>query len=143
MKTIYFILLGCLLMAGEVYAQPLKAAIGIEKTVAGTQYGFGLVLQSKRHWQWGGFYQASLNYTRDGGQLVNPFYGITLSAPLAKADRLTFYANARCGVVNEIFIAVVPGLETELQLSKKISFSALMSVRMSYPSAQLKMTFSL
>ena len=143
MKPIHFLCIVFFLTAVGATAQQLKSSLLIEKTVAGSQYGFSVLFQSKRHWQWGTFYQAALNYTRDGGQLVNPFYGISLSAPMAKAERLTFYANARCGVVNELFIAIVPGLETELQLTKKISFSALMSMRMSYPSAQLKITFSL
>lgn len=143
MKKLTLIIAKVLLVVGVTYSQQFRIAPLIEKTVAGNQYGTQLLFQTKSKWNFGGFYQASLQQNPEGIQSVNPFFGVSVSAPLVQTDKLSFLFNTRCGIVNQVFVVVVPGLETELKFSKTISVSTLMSVRMSYPSALLKFNITL
>lgn len=138
MKLIAVIFLSVLLLITTAQSQSLRLAPVIEKTVAGTQYGSLLQFQTKKKWSLGAFYQTSILKQSEGFQLSDSFYGLTVNAPLSKSSKLNFYFNLRGGVVNQIFVVVAPGLETEMQLTKSISVSALMSIRMSYPSAGVK-----
>jgi len=119
--------------AQHVWMTPL-----VEKTVAGTQYGSMLVFRSRGLWSFGGFYQSTLQEGVDGLRPAN-FCGLTVAAPLMKSGRMNFYGNVRAGLVDQTFVAVVPGLETELKLSRKFSLAATMSIRMTYPSAGVKL----
>lgn len=143
MKKLIMILFNILVFVVVANSQHIKVATLIEKTVAGNQYGAQLVYQSKSKWSLGGFYQESILAQSDGAMSKNPFYGITLNAPIAKTDRLNFYFNTRVGFVNQVFLVVVPGLETELSVSKVVSLSAVMSMRMSYSSSMLKINIKI
>jgi len=143
MKKLSLIIFGVLFVVSLSYSQHISIAPFIEKTVAGNQYGTQLLFKTKSNWNFGGFYQSSLQRNPEGIQLLNPFFGVSASAPLVQTDKLSFHFNTRCGIVNQVFVVVVPGLETELKVSKTISVSAMMSVRMSYPSALLKFNITL
>ena len=95
-------------------SQHLLIAPTIEKTIAGNQYGSQLSFETKGQWNVGGFYQTSWQQTTEGIKFINPFYGITINAPLAKSERINFYVNVRAGVVNQRFLVVAPELETKL-----------------------------
>jgi len=143
MKKISFTLIVLLSFLKVSYSQRIILSGILEKTVAGNQYGAQLACRTKSSWNFGGFYQESMLIKSDGAASRNPFYGITASVPLVKSDKLDFYFNTRAGIVNQFFFAVVPGLETELKFSKVLSLSALMSVRMSYPSALFKVNIKI
>jgi len=127
----------------KVEAQHVVMAPIAEKTVSGWQYGTMISFQAKSLWSIGGFYQRHFVGASDESPNGNPFYGIALNAPLVKSDKINFYYNTRAGLVDGRFIVVAPGLETELKLSRVVSFSVLMSVRMTYPSAAFKIHFKL
>lgn len=95
---------------------------GVEKTVSGNQYGTSMLLETYRLWAVGVFYQASLG--RVGSESLvysNPFYGMIFQAPLAKNDRISFFATLRTGLVNDDFYVMVPSLETRIDLSRQTS----------------------
>jgi len=81
--------------------------------------------------------------TGDGTQTVNPFYGVTVNAPIAKSGKMNFYFNVRGGVVNQYFIVVAPGIETKLKVSRYVSISFVTSVRMTYPSAGARISIKI
>ena len=143
MKTTTIILFEMLFFVMLANAQHVMLVPTIEKTVACSQYGSQLLLETKGHWSFGAFYQTSWQQTVEGIQTVNPFYGITINAPLIKSDRINFYFNIRGGIVNQHFFVIAPGLETKLKISKRLGVSTLMSVRMTYPSASLKIYITL
>lgn len=143
MKKTLFILIGFLLAASMAFSQQFKLAPTVEKTVAGNQYGSLLMYQNKRQWGFGGFYQTSLQRNSEGIHVHNQFYGIVINAPLVKSDKMNFYFNTRCGLVNQFIVVVAPGLETELKISKLISIAAAMSLRMTYPSAAARIYFKI
>ena len=143
MKAASIILFEMLFFAALANAQHVLVVPAIEKTVAGNQYGFQLLFESKYQWSFGGFYQTSWQQTAEGVHAVNPFYGLTVNAPVIKSNQINFYLNIRGGVVNQHFLVVAPGLETSVKVSRWIRISTLMSVRMSYPSASLKIYITL
>lgn len=143
MKKIILLLIEVTFFVVAVNAQQLSLVPTVEKTVAGNQYGSLLVFQTKRLWSVGGFYQTSLTRTSEGIQTSNPFYGVSISAPLVRSGKINLLANGRVGVVNEDFVVVVPGLETEVKITRFIGVSALMSMRMSYPSAALRIAIKI
>jgi N-acetylneuraminic acid mutarotase len=143
MKKLLTILFEVLFFVVAANAQRVSLVPTVEKTVAGNQYGALLMFQTKKLWSVGGFYQASLTRTGEGVQTSNPFYGISVNAPLVRAGKMNLYANGRFGVVNQNFLVIVPGLETEVRVSRWISVSALMSMRMSYPSAAARISIKL
>ena len=132
-KIAVTILISFLMTVG--YSQQLRFAPLVEKTVAGTQYGAMLNFRTKSNWGFGTFYQTNAFTNQEGTQTSNPFFGISVSAPLAKTDKINFYFNTRAGIVNQYFLVATPGLETEIKISRVISISTMMSIRMSYPSA--------
>ncbi len=123
------------LLVAVGYSQDFRFAPLVEKTVTGTQYGAILNFRTKSNWGFGTFYQTTAFTNPEGAQTSNPFWGISVSAPLAKADKINFYFNTRVGIVNQYFLVATPGLETEIRISKAIRISTMMSMRMSYPSA--------
>jgi len=143
MKTTTIILFEMLFFVVQANAQHIMLIPTIEKTVTGNQYGSQLLWETKGQWGFGGFYQTAWQQTTEGVQTVNPFYGITVNAPVMKSDKINFYFNIRGGVVNQHFLAIAPGLETKLKISRILGVSALMSVRMTYPSAALKIYVTL
>ena len=143
MKKIILLALEVTFFVVVANAQHISIMPTVEKTVAGNQYGTLLVLQTKKLWSIGGFYQASFTRTAEGVQATNPFYGVSISAPLVRSGKLNLFANGRVGVVNHDFLVVVPGLETEVRITRLISVSALMSVRMSYPSAAARIAIKI
>jgi len=143
MKTTIIILFEMLFFVIVANAQHVLLVPTIEKAVGGNQYGSQLLFEVKNQWSFGGFYQTSLRLNPDGEQTLNEFYGVAINAPLVKSDKINFYFNVRGGVVNQHFLVVVPGLETKLKISRRLGVSTLMSVRMTYPSASLKIYITL
>lgn len=115
-------------------AQSLRLAAGVEKTVAGSQYSSTLLFQIKSKWGLGAFYQTGLQKLPEGIVKKDPFYGGVLFAPLTRTEKITFYATLRCGVVNEKFLVVIPGLETQVRIFNRVEASFGMGYRMGYPS---------
>lgn len=109
-----------------------------EKTVAGYQYGAALLAENKKLWGIGAFYQAGIN-SQGEMQPKDPFYGVMISAPVMKTDKVSFFGTLRAGFVNEDYAVVVPGLETRLSVTNRIGASFGMGLRMGYPSVSGKL----
>jgi hypothetical protein len=114
-----------------------------EKTIAGYEYGSSLTYRVKPLFAFGGFYQASIGRESERMTVNNPFYGILVSAPLRKCDQMNFYANTRIGLVNQNFMVIVPGIETEIQIFKTISLGIGMSMRKGFLSANTNIKMKL
>lgn len=138
MKTFIAIILVLTIM--EANAQKLVMQTGVEKTVAGFEYGAFLSYETKRMWALGTFYQTGLTRNNPEGNFVpkNNFYGMMIQAPIAKSERLAFLANVRTGFVNEKFLVIVPSVETLVHISSRIGVTIGTGLRMGYPSLSVK-----
>lgn len=122
-------------------AQHLHLSAGAEKTATRLLYGGALTLESKGKWGIGAFYQTSLSSSVDekaSGKDI--FYGAVLQVPLAKTDKINFFATARAGLANENFFVLVPGLETQIKTWKKLNTIFSMGYRVGYPAIGLKLS---
>lgn len=124
-------------------AQQLVISPMTEKSVAGWQVGSVIKFQTKGKWSLGAFYQTSLTANVEDENIKDTFYGAVVYAPLVRTDKLIFYVNLRGGVVNEKFVAITPGIETEINLFKNLSFALGTSIRMQYPSATARINLKL
>jgi hypothetical protein len=123
------------------YGQGLHLSAGVEKTAKRVLYGGGLTLESKGKWGIGAFYQTSLSNTVDESlNGKDTFYGALFQIPLAKTEKINFFATARLGMANENFFVVVPGLETRIKTWKKLSTVFGMGYRVGYPAIGLKLS---
>lgn len=139
MRWIYSLLLCIPFLTSS--AQRLHLSAGVEKTATRCLYGGGLTFETKRKWGLGGFYQASIQHeAKEGAKLNDAFYGILFQVPLAKTQRIDFFATARLGIVNENFFVAVPGLETRIQTWRKLSTVFSMGYRVGYPSIGLRLS---
>lgn len=123
-------------------AQHVVVSSTVEKTINSYQYGASLSLEVASQWEFGGFYQTSLS--KD--EKIRPreqFWGMTVSAPLMRTDRITFYSNVRVGIVNKYFLVVCPAVFTELKLYKRFYINVGMSVRKGYVSAQTSLSIKI
>ena len=118
-----------MMVAHFASSQQVYIAPSVEKTITGVEYGSGIYYRNRAAFTCGIFYQTGIEPKAETFQRVNPFYGVGASVPLVKCDRMIFNANTRVGFVNKNFLVCVPGLETEIKLFKKISFSVGMSMR--------------
>jgi hypothetical protein len=116
-------------------AQHMVVSPMVEKTISSYQYGVSVSMEVQSKWRFGGFCQTSLS-RQEQTRSLDHFWGITVSAPLMKADRITFYSNARVGIANKYFLVVCPAVVTELKISKRLSIDVGMSIRKGYLSAQ-------
>jgi hypothetical protein len=139
MKTLMIILA---LVASSLFAkaQTLQVMTGAEQTVAGSQFGGLLLFQLKSKWGLGAFYQAGFERTPEQTLKKDPFYGAALYMPLSRTEKINFYATLRCGLVNENFVAVVPGVETQMRVFKRLGASFGMGYRMGYPAMSARIT---
>jgi hypothetical protein len=126
-----------LLSAQQVVVSPM-----VEKTINSYQYGASVSMEIPSQWRFGGFYQTSLSRQEQLGHHEH-FWGMTISAPLMKADRITFYSNARIGVVNRYFLVVCPAVVTELKISKRLHLNVGMSIRKGYLSARTSLNIKM
>lgn len=124
-------------------AQDLIMSAGAEKTVKGYQYAGSLILETKKFWGAGCFYQAGVNRDMGEGTLNNPFYGIALQAPLVSSERILFGAMMRAGLVNDHFFVVVPSLETRISIAQKAGVSVGAGLRYGYPSLSARIFYKL
>ncbi len=130
-------LMPLLLSAQHVVVSPM-----VEKTINSYQYGASVSIEAQSQWRFGGFYQASLS-KQEKTKAREHFLGMTVSAPLVKADQITFYTNARIGIVNKYFLVVCPAVFTELKILKRFNINVGMSIRKGYLSAQTSMNIKI
>lgn len=131
------------MISTSAFAQDLIVYAGLEKTVKGHQYGGSLLLETVKLWGAGIFYQAEINRDMDERKLDNPFYGVTLQAPIVSSQRILFGAWMRMGLVNDRFFVVVPSLETRISIAPKAGASIGAGIRYGYPSLSAKVYFKL
>jgi hypothetical protein len=134
---VIFFVTPVLLSAQQVVVSPM-----VEKTINSYQFGASVSMEIPSQWRFGGFYQTSLSRQEQIKHREN-FWGMTISAPLMKADRITFYGNARIGVVNKYFLVVCPAVVTELKIIKRLHLSVGMSIRKGYLSAQTSLNIKI
>jgi hypothetical protein len=137
MKNILVIIFS--LMSTVLSAQDIVVSLGAEKTVIGNQYGGALVYETKKFWGVGPFYQTGIGHDNGEETLTNPFYGLALQAPIVRSERISFLATVRTGVVNEKFLAVVPSLDTRIQVTSKAGVSVGAGLRSGHPSFSAKL----
>jgi hypothetical protein len=124
-------------------AQDVVVSAGAEKTVKGYQYGGGVLLETRKFWGAGIFYQAGISRSIGEGTLSDPFYGIAMQAPLISSDRILFAAVIRGGIVNDRFFAVVPSLETRVMITPKAGALVGAGLRYGYPSLSARIFIKL
>lgn len=122
------------------FSQQMKIAFLAEQTVGGPQYGMATGWETKNLFGLTAFYQIDAKVPVEGGE-KNTFYGAQLQLPISKSDKLAFFGTLRGGLVNDKFAVVVPGLETRLNVTKRIALAFGMSIRMNYPSLSGKAIF--
>jgi hypothetical protein len=137
------VILGLLLVSVITHAQSFTLSPGVEKTVAGYQYAVSADFRSKGNWYFGGFYQSSIGSAVEGGSAKQTLYGVRTAFPLAKAENLAFLVNLRMGLADNQFVAVIPGVETEIKLTRQLSFVLGTSVRMRQLAASGKVVIKL
>jgi hypothetical protein len=123
-------------------AQDMVVSPMVEKTINSYQYGVSVSMEVQSQWRFGGFCQASMS-RQEQARTREHFWGMTVSAPLMKADRITFYSNARLGIVNKYFLVVCPAVVTELKISKRLRINVGMSIRKGYLSGQTSMNIKI
>ncbi len=130
--------------SATIQAQTLVLSTGIEKTVADTESQLMMGYQSKKQWAIGTFYQNSLNkFINENNRDQSFWYGAFTTLSIAKSDKISFYAMARIGLIDEQFIVVVPSLETKIKISKCFSVGVASSYRQGYPAFSIKTQISL
>ncbi len=131
-------MLALLLTGAFTFAQSMVTAIQMEYTVAGTQYGSSFIYESKKQWGLGVFYQVGVTQSVEIFD-KDQFYGAQIQFPLVKSERISFFTSLRGGLVNDKFLVVVPGLETRINVGKRLGVAFGMSLRMNYPSVSSKL----
>ena len=137
MKKILLIFFCCTSII--VTAQDIVVSIGAEKTVSGNQYGGSIMYETKKFWGAGAFWQAGVSNGANENVLKDIFYGISLQAPIAKCERLSFVAILRNGFVNEKYFVVVPSVETRIKVTPKAGVAVGTGLRSGYPSLSAKL----
>jgi hypothetical protein len=125
------------------YGQHLTISGGAEKTVSGNQFGLTVMLETKKAWGVGTFYQTAISQNNEDHFVKDPFYGIDWQAPIARSERITFVGILRTGMVNQDFFAVVPSLETRIKLSRAAGVAVGAGIRSGYPSLAVKISIKL
>jgi hypothetical protein len=137
----FFLLVVFVSIVFSAKSQTLQLSIGVEKTAPKCLYGGGLTFETKKKWGLGVFYQAAiLNEAKESLKFNDAFYGLVVQAPIAKSQKIDFFATARLGLVNEDFFVVVPGLETRIKTWRKLSTTFGMGYRVGYPSIGVKLS---
>lgn len=136
-----FLLLITTMALSTAKGQALQLSVGLEKTATRCLYGGDLTFESKGKWGIGAFYQAGVpNESKESLKLKDAFYGLSLQVPIAKSQKIDFFATLRTGMVNEDFFVVVPGLETRIKTWRKLSTTFGMGYRVGYPSIGMKLS---
>lgn len=139
MRLLIIIILGSTISIAK--GQNVHFSGGIEKTAARCLYGGGLTFETKSKWGYGVFYQtALLQKAKENPESNDAFYGLLFQVPLAKTQKIDFFATARLGMVNENFFVAVPGLETRIKTWRNLSTTFGMGYRVGYPSIGVKLS---
>src|SRR5690606_11343968 len=101
-----------------------------EWTVAGIQHGLSVGYETRSSWGLGVYYQAELERESEDNVVRDDFQGIYLQAPVAKAEKLAFFALLRAGFANNNFVAIAPGPETRVHISSRLGTAFGMGLRM-------------
>src|SRR5678816_3539909 len=99
------------------HAQTLSMSMGLERNVAGMESQFTMGYQHSKEWGAGVFYQSKINMFLFENSTVHSgseWYGLFLSVPLVKADKISLQAQLRAGLINSRFLLLAPSLETRV-----------------------------
>lgn len=137
----FFLTLMLVGVIGFAKGQTLHFSAGVEKTATRCLYGGAVTFETKGKWGLGAFYQAGIiNEAKESLKLDDAFYGVRFQVPLAKTQKIDFFATARLGMVNENFFVIVPGLETRIKTWRKLNTIFAMSYRVGYPAIGIKLS---
>ena len=136
-----FFLIGICLTILPASGQTLHASFGLEKTAKRALYGGTLMVENRKKFGVGIAYQASImNKGSENVKLSDIFYGAAIQAPIAKSEKIDFFATVRVGFVNQNFLVALPGLETRIKTWRYLSTIFSMGYRVGYPSVGLKLS---
>lgn len=127
----------------KAIAQGLLISPMYEMTVVGGQFGGSVAYQFNSNWMLGGFYQSGVELSNDGIITNNGFMGVGFAAPLIKNESACLLLNLRAGLVNENFIVLVPGFETQWMFNKNFGVATGGSLRYRHPSVMMKFIYRL
>jgi hypothetical protein len=129
----------CLLFTSLIAGgQNLVVSVQAESTVAGPQYGPTVMYESKNAFGIGAFFQQNALPSRETGQ-ISSFYGSHLQVPLVRDSKILFFAVLRGGIANKQFVVIVPGVETRLNVTKRLATGLSASMRMGYPALSARL----
>lgn len=136
------IIITIILIAGGTagFGQHALVSAYAETTVSGAEYGAGVAFESKSMWGLGGFLQQGFQHVDENTSPAR-FYGLHLHAPVARDKKLAFFATLRTGLVNDKFVVVVPGFETRMNVSGRLTASVGGAMRKGYPSLSARIGF--
>lgn len=137
------ILLSLLFLYGASYAQNVLVTSTSEWTVSGIEVGGSVGFQSKKLWSFGGFFQRGIAKNSEENTQVESFAGIYGNVPIAKSERVNFFFSSRLGFVDKDFFVFVPGVETRVNITKRLGVNMGMGVRKSYPALNGKISLAL
>ena len=141
-KKLLLIMLLSIAFISGIKAQYVTIEPYYENNIFGNQYGSILSWEFKRNIQIGGFYQFSLDRSKDM-PVKYEFTGLYFDIPVYKAERLSLSASLRGGMANNRFIIIVPGIETTFQIFESFCVANVVSFRASKPSVGLKAVFKM
>ncbi len=141
-KKLVLLLLLSIASVSGIIAQCITIEPFYEKNIFGKQYGGILSWEFKKGIQIGGFYQFSLDRSKD--LPVNyEFTGLYVDLPVYSAERLSLSASIRGGIANNRFIIIVPGIETTYQIMKSFYVASVASIRAGEPAISVKAIFKI
>lgn len=141
-KLIFFLFL--ISAAFLSHAQSLQISAGAEFTVKTPQVQLTGGYVTKSHWAMGVFYQKSgltPRYTDAAVTGKQEFYGLYVSAPIYSCEKVNLAFQLRSGISEGRFVAIVPSIESTLNISRFIGVGLSTSVRYTYPSFAIKTFF--
>jgi hypothetical protein len=143
MRKILFLIM--VLMAGSttLYSQHVIISTGSEWTVGGFEAVVMSGYQTSGKWCYGLFYQKTFRSTVDATANKDVISGGYVQVPIVRCEKIDFLLTQRIGFINRNYLIYIPGLETRLRLSNRLSFSTGLAIRKTYPSLSGKITIEI
>ncbi|UXP32109.1 hypothetical protein N6H18_17335 [Reichenbachiella agarivorans] len=124
-------------------AQSLRVSATIEKAVMGVQTGTEVSYRFKNKMGIGGFYQKNLPNLNETSNSEYEFTGIAVSVPITQCNKIMLSGVLRAGVINRRFVIVTPSVETEVKVSKHLSFALGLGIRATEAAINTKFSWTL
>ncbi|PIB34737.1 hypothetical protein BFP72_04605 [Reichenbachiella sp. 5M10] len=132
-----------ILIANWCSAQQLRVSALVEKTAMGLQTGTEISYRLKNNVGIGGFYQKNLAGLNETTKSNYEFTGLALSVPMTKCDKLILNGVLRAGLSSRRFVIVTPSVETEIKVSRHLSFALGLGIRATEAAINTKLSWTL